>query len=128
MRLFARIDLNIEFWSPVGFFEFFGKRFGKDMVRGVVMDVTQEPAVVNAIAETVQAFGGLDIVVNNAGTSKAGPFEKIEPLAVTSSRTNWSNGLLVRNDSRSQLCRAHIPCAPSERLEFRTRSDQRSDQ
>jgi len=55
--------------------EGFGKRFGKDMVRGVVMDVTNEAAVINAVSESVKAFGGLDIVVNNAGISAAANIE-----------------------------------------------------
>jgi rhamnulose-1-phosphate aldolase/alcohol dehydrogenase len=53
----------------------FSNRFGTDMVRGVVMDVTNEAAVINAVQATVQAFGGLDIVVNNAGISAAANIE-----------------------------------------------------
>ena len=53
----------------------FGKRFGKDMVRGVVMDVTNEANVISAVREIVLAFGGLDIVVNNAGISAAANIE-----------------------------------------------------
>ena len=53
----------------------FGKTYGKDNVRGVVMDVTSEDAVIGAIDEAVLAFGGLDIVVNNAGITLAAPVE-----------------------------------------------------
>jgi len=53
----------------------FGKRFGLDMVQGVVMDVTKEPDVINAIEATVHAYGGLDILVNNAGISAAANIE-----------------------------------------------------
>jgi rhamnulose-1-phosphate aldolase/alcohol dehydrogenase len=53
----------------------FSKRFGSDMVRGVPMDVTQEQDVINAITETVNAYGGLDIIVNNAGISAAANIE-----------------------------------------------------
>jgi rhamnulose-1-phosphate aldolase/alcohol dehydrogenase len=45
----------------------FGKRFGRDNVHTVNMDVTKEEAVVAGFASTVAQFGGLDIVVNNAG-------------------------------------------------------------
>ncbi|MCA0432772.1 MAG: bifunctional rhamnulose-1-phosphate aldolase/short-chain dehydrogenase [Proteobacteria bacterium] len=55
--------------------EAFGKRFGHDNVTGVVMDVTREEAVVKGFADTVMAFGGLDIVVNNAGIALAAPVE-----------------------------------------------------
>jgi NAD(P)-dependent dehydrogenase (short-subunit alcohol dehydrogenase family) len=53
----------------------FSKSFGKDRVRGTVMDVTSEAAVVSAIDQTVLSFGGLDILVNNAGISSAAPVE-----------------------------------------------------
>ena len=53
----------------------FGKRFGKDMVAGVHVDVTSEPAVEAAFREAVLAYGGVDIVVANAGIASAAPFE-----------------------------------------------------
>jgi len=53
----------------------FGKTFGKDMVGGVVMDVTSEDAVVSAVDQAVLSFGGLDILINNAGISSAAPVE-----------------------------------------------------
>ena len=40
-----------------------------DVAVGVAVDVTDEAAVQAALAEAVLAFGGLDIVVNNAGLS-----------------------------------------------------------
>ncbi len=53
----------------------FAKAYGKDNVRGVVMDVTDEEAVVRAFASAVTEYGGLDILVSNAGISSAAPFE-----------------------------------------------------
>lgn len=53
----------------------FSKRYGRDMVRGVVMNVTQEDQVVAAIEQTVAEFGGLDVLVNNAGITSAAPVE-----------------------------------------------------
>jgi rhamnulose-1-phosphate aldolase/alcohol dehydrogenase len=53
----------------------FGKRFGKDMVAGVHVDVTSEPAVEAAFREAVLAYGGIDIVVANAGIASAAQFE-----------------------------------------------------
>src|SRR5271165_804795 len=53
----------------------FGKRFGKDVVAGVQADVTSEPAVDAAFRDAVLAYGGLDIVVANAGIASAAPFE-----------------------------------------------------
>ncbi len=53
----------------------FGKRFGKDVVTGVVMDVTSESAVEAAFRESLLAYGGLDILVSNAGIASAALFE-----------------------------------------------------
>jgi rhamnulose-1-phosphate aldolase/alcohol dehydrogenase len=54
----------------------FGEKFGKDVVSGVPVDVTDEDKVDAAFRETVLAFGGLDIVVANAGIASAAAFEE----------------------------------------------------
>lgn len=51
------------------------QRHGRDAVRGVQMDVTDEVAVERAFAETAKAFGGLDILVSNAGIASSAPIE-----------------------------------------------------
>jgi rhamnulose-1-phosphate aldolase/alcohol dehydrogenase len=53
----------------------FGKRFGKDVVHSVNMDVTKEDAVIKGFESTIARFGGLDIVVNNAGIAIPSPAE-----------------------------------------------------
>ena len=53
----------------------FAKTYGKDNVRGTLMDVTSEDAVIAAMNETALAFGGVDIVVNNAGITLAAAVE-----------------------------------------------------
>ena len=53
----------------------FGAVYSKDNVRGIKMDVTSEPAVIAAMNETALAFGGVDIVVNNAGITISAPVE-----------------------------------------------------
>ena len=40
------------------------------------MDVTSEEAVTAAYAETALAFGGVDIIVNNAGLATSSPFDE----------------------------------------------------
>ena len=50
--------------------------FGADVVRTVVMDVTDEAAVINAAAETSVEFGGYDILVSNAGIASSAPIEQ----------------------------------------------------
>ena len=53
----------------------FSKRFGKDVVRGLPMDVTSEGSVESCFTGATLAFGGLDIVVSNAGIASASPIE-----------------------------------------------------
>jgi rhamnulose-1-phosphate aldolase/alcohol dehydrogenase len=51
------------------------KRHGRDVVRQVVMDVTQESAVTRAVEEASVEFGGMDILVSNAGIASSAPIE-----------------------------------------------------
>lgn len=53
----------------------FAASYGRDNVKGVIMDVTNEDAVMKAVSDVVVGFGGLDILVNNAGISSAAPVE-----------------------------------------------------
>ena len=52
-----------------------GKAFGTDQVRGTLLDVTSEASVEAAVAHTALEFGGLDILVSNAGIASAAPIE-----------------------------------------------------
>ncbi len=45
---------------------------GPDKAAGVAMDVSSAEAVAAAMVEAVIAFGGVDLVVNNAGITRAG--------------------------------------------------------
>jgi rhamnulose-1-phosphate aldolase/alcohol dehydrogenase len=56
----------------------FGKRYSRDVVRGVQLDVTKEQAVADAFAFAAVEYGGLDILVSNAGISSASPIEDTE--------------------------------------------------
>ena len=49
---------------------------GADVVGQVVMDVTSEAQVSAAYAEMAVAFGGIDIVVSNAGLASSAPIEE----------------------------------------------------
>ncbi len=51
------------------------KAYGKDVVRGVRCDVTDEASVEAAFARCNLEFGGLDILVSNAGIASAAPLE-----------------------------------------------------
>ncbi len=50
--------------------------YGADRVRGVPGDVTSEPSVRSMFAAAAREFGGLDILVSNAGIASAAPFEE----------------------------------------------------
>lgn len=53
----------------------FAKRYGGDQVRSVTLDVTKEEAVVSTFAEACVEFGGVDILVSNAGIASSAPVE-----------------------------------------------------
>lgn len=52
------------------------KRHGRDVVRSVRMDVTDEAAVAAAYAAIALEFGGIDILVSNAGIASSAPVEE----------------------------------------------------
>lgn len=53
----------------------FEKRFSADAVRTVKLDVTKEDAVLRAFSEASAEFGGIDILVSNAGIASSAPVE-----------------------------------------------------
>ena len=53
----------------------FVKRYSTDSVRTVKLDVTKEDAVIAAFAEASVEFGGVDILVSNAGIASSAPVE-----------------------------------------------------
>ncbi|XUY27043.1 bifunctional rhamnulose-1-phosphate aldolase/short-chain dehydrogenase [Agrobacterium sp. rho-8.1] len=53
----------------------FEKRFSADAVRSVKLDVTKEEAVLSAFVEASVEFGGVDILVSNAGIASSAPVE-----------------------------------------------------
>jgi NAD(P)-dependent dehydrogenase (short-subunit alcohol dehydrogenase family) len=55
-----------------------GSAFGADFVRPVRLDVTDEAGVASAFAESAVAYGGIDILVSNAGISSSAPIEDTE--------------------------------------------------
>ena len=54
----------------------FAGQFGKDVVRAVVCDVTDEAQVQAAFDACAREFGGLDVLVANAGIASSAPIEE----------------------------------------------------
>lgn len=52
------------------------KVYGKDFVRTVLINVTSEEQVISGFAETAVEFGGIDILVSNAGLASSAPIEE----------------------------------------------------
>lgn len=52
------------------------KAYGKDFVRPVLINVTSEDQVIAGFAETAVEFGGIDILVSNAGLASSAPIEE----------------------------------------------------
>jgi rhamnulose-1-phosphate aldolase/alcohol dehydrogenase len=55
--------------------EEFQKTFGKDNAASVILDVTNKETITKAMENAALAFGGVDIIVNNAGISTSKSIE-----------------------------------------------------
>ncbi|NKX40466.1 bifunctional rhamnulose-1-phosphate aldolase/short-chain dehydrogenase [Rhodobacteraceae bacterium R_SAG2] len=53
----------------------FAKQYGADVVRSIVMNVTDEGAVADSFAYSAVEFGGVDILVSNAGIASSAAVE-----------------------------------------------------
>jgi rhamnulose-1-phosphate aldolase/alcohol dehydrogenase len=60
-------DMNAERLDSAG--EEFKNKFGKDAFTTAILDVTKSEQIQEAIAVAILAFGGVDLIVNNAGLS-----------------------------------------------------------
>ncbi|MBB6735222.1 bifunctional aldolase/short-chain dehydrogenase [Cohnella zeiphila] len=65
-------DLNLEGAEKVA--AEINDKFGENRAIAVKMDVTNEEMVQAAYAQTALSFGGVDIIVNNAGLATSSPF------------------------------------------------------
>jgi rhamnulose-1-phosphate aldolase/alcohol dehydrogenase len=54
----------------------FKEIFGRDAVASIMLDVTNNQTIENAFEEVALLFGGVDIIVNNAGISISKPIEE----------------------------------------------------
>ena len=75
------------------------KTFGGDVVESVPMNVTDEAAVTASLELAVQRFGGLDILVSNAGIASSAPFEE-------TTLDLWNKNISVLATGYFLVCRA----------------------
>lgn len=68
----------------------------------VTCDVTDEAAIERGIGETVSAFGGLNILITNAGGPPSGQIESLSP-------DQWRHAFELNLMSTINLCRAALP-------------------
>ncbi len=78
-------------------------QFKSSQVRGFVCDVSNSKAIQLAVDDTVRAFGGLDIVVSNAGIFT--PSENI----VAMNEATWQKSMALNLTSHQRLMKAAIP-------------------
>ena len=71
--------------------------------RGWLLDVRDSKAIDRVIANVVQHFGGLDIVVNNAGISAGGPIDADDY------ESKWSMTMDVLLNAHMHVVRAALP-------------------
>lgn len=73
-------------------------RHGKDSRRGVVCDVTDEHSVRAMMEETARQFGGVDIVIPNAGVAHSRALDSLE-------LHDWQRVNAVNSDGYFLVCR-----------------------
>ncbi|MFT9819974.1 bifunctional aldolase/short-chain dehydrogenase [Lysinibacillus sp. NPDC056185] len=67
-------DINLEGAQKVA--DALNKEYKAPVALAVKMDVTKEEQVIEAIQQTILSYGGLDIIVNNAGLATSAPFSE----------------------------------------------------
>ncbi len=73
-----------------------------ESIRHFQADLTREEAAIQLIAEVMNAFGRLDIVINNAGVSYSSMSWKTEAAI-------WKKTMAVNLDAPFYVCKAAIP-------------------
>jgi NAD(P)-dependent dehydrogenase (short-subunit alcohol dehydrogenase family) len=71
-------------------------RYDDDVLLALELDVTDRQRVFNAVRYAAEHFGGLDVIVNNAGTRQYGSVEELtEPEVRAQMETNFFGALWV---------------------------------
>ncbi len=97
-------DINAE--SLQATYDNLTARYGKDGVRTVMMNVTDEAAVIAAYAQTAVEFGGVDILVSNAGIASSAPVEQTTLALWNKNMDILSTGYFLVSREAFKLMRA----------------------
>ncbi len=81
--------------------EAINQKAGEANAAAVKMDVTNETSVRKAFEEAVRAYGGLDILVSNAGIAKSSPVDRL-------SLSDWDRSIAVNATGHFLVCRETI--------------------
>lgn len=82
------------------------QRYGVDMVRAVAMDVTCEDSVAKVFTEAAVEFGGVDILVSNAGIASSAPVEETTLALWNKNMDILSTGYFLVSREAFKLMRA----------------------
>ncbi len=76
----------------------------RDRVVGIAADVTQEADIERAVADVIQRFGQLDVVINSAGTSMTA-----RPRFVETTSAEWHRLIDINLTGTYLVCRIALP-------------------
>lgn len=79
--------------------------YGRDFVRPVLINVTSEDQVVAGFAETAVEFGGIDILISNAGLASSAPIEETTLALWTKNMDILSTGYFLVSREAFRLFR-----------------------
>ncbi|HTN43128.1 MAG TPA: bifunctional rhamnulose-1-phosphate aldolase/short-chain dehydrogenase [Nitrospiria bacterium] len=89
-------DIDLEKTRTVA--EAINQKAGEANATAVKMDVTSESSVQKAFESAVLAYGGLDIIVSNAGIAKSSPVDRL-------SLSDWDRSMAVNATGHFLVCR-----------------------
>src|SRR5699024_279077 len=67
---------DINFTGAQKLAEEINEKYGKNRATAVKLDVTKENEVTQSFTQSILSYGGIDIIVNNAGLASSSPLEK----------------------------------------------------
>jgi NAD(P)-dependent dehydrogenase (short-subunit alcohol dehydrogenase family) len=92
---------DIDFEKTQKAAEAINQEAGEINATAATMDVTSESSVRQAFEEAVRAYGGLDILVSNAGIAKSSPVDRL-------SLSDWDRSIAVNATGHFLVCREAV--------------------